>query len=69
MQISSMDESIGRILASLKELGIENDTLVVFTSDNGPEVGAGTTGRFKGRKRFLQEGGLRVPCIWQVSAR
>ena len=33
-----MDESVGRILQALKSLGIENNTLVVFTSDNGPEV-------------------------------
>jgi arylsulfatase A-like enzyme len=33
-----MDESVGRILQALKDLGIENNTLVVFTSDNGPEV-------------------------------
>lgn len=37
-KVSSMDESIGRILDALKELKLEEETLVIFTSDNGPEV-------------------------------
>eukprot|EP01042_Synura_sphagnicola_P001427 gene1427-1627_t len=63
-----MDYNIGRLLGLLDELGISNDTLVVFTSDNGPENGAGSGGpRLKGMKRLLTEGGIRVPTIWQVS--
>ncbi len=51
--VSAMDKSIGLLLAGLEELGLERDTLVVFTSDNGPEVEAGTAGRYKQSKRSL----------------
>lgn len=57
--------NIGRLLDVLDELGIAENTLVVFTSDNGPEEGAGSPGPFKGRKRYLNEGGIRVPTIVQ----
>lgn len=63
--VSNMDFNIGRLLDLFDSLGIANNTLVVFTSDNGPENGAGYTGGLKGRKRLLTEGGIRVPCIWQ----
>lgn len=63
--IANMDWNIGRLLAHLDELGVGKDTLVLFTSDNGPEIGAGFTGGFKGRKRLLTEGGIRVPCLWR----
>jgi arylsulfatase A-like enzyme len=68
--VSAMDRSIGRVLRKLQDLGIEENTLVVFTSDNGPEdaMGIGNTGSalpYKGCKRYLYEGGLRVPTIWQ----
>ena len=53
-------------------MNIERNTLVVFLSDNGPEHDAGTTGwpwtassGHRGNKRYLYEGGIRVPCIWQ----
>ena len=63
-----MDYNIGRLLGLLDELGISKETLVVFTSDNGPENGAGSGGpRLKGMKRLLTEGGIRVPTIWKVS--
>jgi arylsulfatase len=59
------------VLATLRELGLEKDTLVVFSSDNGPthDVGGVDTGFFKsaaglrGLKGSLYEGGIRVPCI------
>jgi len=63
--IADMDEQIGKMLALLEKLGIEKDTLVVFTSDNGPENFAGKTAGFRERKRFLYEGGIRVPAIAQ----
>ena len=63
--VSNMDMNIGRLLDLVDQLGIAESTLIVFTSDNGPENGAGSAGRFKGRKRQLAEGGLRVPAIWQ----
>ena len=63
--IADMDEQIGKMLAHLEKLGIEQDTLVVFTSDNGPEYFAGKTAGLKGSKRHLYEGGIRVPAIVQ----
>lgn len=66
------DRQIGRILAKLDELGLAENTVVVFSSDNGPEdititnashSGVGSPGPFRGRKRSLYEGGVRVPLI------
>lgn len=67
--VSAMDDSLGKILQALHDLDLEQDTLVLFTSDNGPENSAGTTAGFKNRKRFLHEGGIRVPAIWQWPGR
>jgi arylsulfatase A-like enzyme len=39
--VASMDASIGWIMAQLRDMGLDNNTIVVFTSDNGPEAGAG----------------------------
>jgi len=63
--VTAMDASIGMLLDTVEELGIAEDTLIVFHSDNGPEVGAGNPGPFKEKKRSLLEGGIRVPAIWQ----
>ena len=71
--ISAMDEQVGRLRNKLKALGIAENTVLFYTSDNGPE-GKSTTGRTQGitkgltgRKRSLHEGGIRVPGIieWQ----
>ena len=69
-QVTSMDHAIGTVLTALETLGIEKNTLVVFTSDNGPEFvtrggNAGGTGGLRGAKRALYEGGVRVPAIFQ----
>jgi arylsulfatase A-like enzyme len=68
--ITRMDSEIGRILDLLSELGLDEQTLVLFTSDNGPSwVGGvdreffGSTGGLRGRKAQLREGGIRVPLI------
>ena len=68
--ITRMDEGIGRIMALLQAKGLDKDTLVVFTSDNGPHAeGAhdakffGSGGALRGIKRDLYEGGIRVPTI------
>lgn len=66
--ITRLDRDLGRILKLLKDLGLDEDTLVIFTSDNGPHAEGGgdptffnSSGPFKGIKRALYEGGIRVP--------
>jgi arylsulfatase A-like enzyme len=70
--ITRMDREIGRLLEQIRQAGLDNDTVVVFTSDNGPlyDQLAGTDceffhshGGLRGRKGSLYEGGIRVPCI------
>jgi arylsulfatase A-like enzyme len=60
--ISQMDEGIGRVLAALDDTGARDDTLVVFSSDNGGERFSDTW-PFVGKKMDLLEGGIRVPHI------
>lgn len=60
--IRELDFSVGRILVRLKELGLDRDTLVMFTSDNGPWFG-GSSGGLRGMKGDTWEGGIRVPLI------
>ena len=70
--ISAMDEQVGRLRAELERLGISEQTLITFCSDNGPEGGSkspGSTGGFRGRKRSLYEGGVRVPGIIEWPAK
>lgn len=66
--ISRMDRDIGRLFKKLKTLGIENNTIVFFTSDNGPEYEIkdrffNSNGKLRGGKRDLYEGGIRIPFI------
>ena len=60
--VAELDWSVGRVLAAVKDLGLEGRTLVVFTSDNGPWFG-GSTGGLRGMKGTSWEGGYRVPFI------
>jgi len=60
--VMSLDENIGKILAKLDELGMAENTVVVFTSDNGGERFSDTW-PFTGKKTELLEGGLRIPAI------
>ena len=60
--IAELDNSVGQILTHLKKLDLDERTLVVFTSDNGPWYG-GSTGGLRGMKGRTWEGGLRVPMI------
>jgi len=68
--ITRMDRDIGRLLDKLRELGIDENTIVFFTSDNGPHQEGGgnpfffqSSGVLRGFKRSLHEGGVRVPMI------
>jgi len=68
--ITRMDRDIGQIFSLLKKLGIDDNTFVMFSSDNGPhkEGGAdpeffGSSGPLRGIKRDLYEGGIRAPTI------
>jgi N-acetylgalactosamine-6-sulfatase len=70
--ITNADRHIGRLLSRLDQLGLADETMVLFTSDNGPEdilvrnashSGVGSAGPFRGRKRSLYEGGVRLPLI------
>ncbi len=62
--IAEMDEQIGRLMEGIKDLGIDNNTLVIFASDNGPYPHlAGRTQGLRGCKFSLYEGGIRLPFI------
>ena len=70
--MTSVDAAIGNLLEFLDKRGLADNTLLLFTSDNGPEdfrivrgvgPGSGSSGRFRGRKRSIYEGGVRMPCI------
>ncbi len=62
--IEELDDSTGQILDKLRAMGIAERTLVIFTSDNGPErKTGGTAAPLRGTKHTVYEGGLRVPCI------
>ncbi|WP_372846274.1 sulfatase-like hydrolase/transferase, partial [Pontiella sp.] len=68
--IEELDWSVGQILQTLRENGLEKKTLVIFTSDNGPwlskKEAAGNAGPLRDGKFSAYEGGCRVPCIaWQ----
>jgi arylsulfatase A-like enzyme len=65
-----LDEQVGQVLGLLQELGIEEDTLVMLSSDNGPHQEGGhdpeffnSNGPLKGHKRDLYEGGIRAPLL------
>jgi arylsulfatase A-like enzyme len=66
--ITALDEQVGRLRAELRTLGVAENTMLWFSSDNGPEGREktpenGSAGPFSGRKRSLREGGVRVPGL------
>ena len=70
-KITLLDKQVGRLLEKLKEINQLDNTLILFTSDNGPHYAKDgheleffdSNGQFKGGKRDLYEGGIRVPLI------
>lgn len=61
--VESVDESVGRVLATLKELGLEQNTLVILTSDNGGFYNATSNAPLRANKGAYYEGGIRVPLL------
>ncbi len=70
--VADLDAQLGRLFTALDELNLADNTLILFSSDNGPEdihvknaghSGVGSAGPFRGRKRSLYEGGIRVPGL------
>lgn len=70
--ITTMDRALGRLFDGLKDAGLDQNTVILLTSDNGPEdidirsaqwSAAGSAGPLRARKRSLYEGGVRVPWI------
>ena len=68
--VEHMDNGIGQVMLLLKELGIDDNTIVMFTSDNGPHREGGhdpkffdSNGPLRGHKRDLYEGGIRAPML------
>ncbi len=64
--LAVMDRGIGRVMDTLKECGIDENTIVMFTSDNGPQL-YGDVDRYncnlRSEKKFVYEGGIKVPAI------
>jgi arylsulfatase A len=68
--VKELDDYVGDLLNKLKELGLENNTIVIFASDNGPHLEGGadpdyfdSNGRLRGYKRDMYEGGIRTPML------
>ena len=68
--VTGVDRAFGQILDALKELGLDKNTIVIFTSDNGPHHEGGADpdffksyGPFRGIKRDVYEGGIRIPMV------
>jgi uncharacterized sulfatase len=66
--VAELDWSVGQIIARLAQLRLEQNTLVIFTSDNGPWYG-GSTGGLRGMKGNTWEGGIRVPLVARLPGR
>jgi len=65
--VEEIDWSVGQILQTLRELGLDSKTLVIFTSDNG--AASGSSAPWRGKKGSVFEGGVREPCIMRWPGR
>ena len=65
--ITQMDDAIGEIFGKLRDLGLDDNTLVMFISDNGGD-GAANNVPLRGKKAEMFEGGLRVPLVARCPA-
>ena len=68
--VKELDDYVGELLNKLKELGLEENTIVIFASDNGPHIEGGadpdyfnSNGKLRGYKRDMYEGGIRTPML------
>lgn len=68
-EITAMDEAFGKIRAELKKLGIQDNTILWYCSDNGALPRVGSTGGFRGNKGSVYEGGVLVPAIMEWPAK
>ena len=59
--IEELDWSVGELLKAVKDLGLDDSTLVIFTTDNG--AASGSSQPLRGKKASMFEGGIRVPCV------
>jgi arylsulfatase A-like enzyme len=66
--VMELDWSVGQVLQALKDAGVDHNTLVIFSSDNGPWF-QGNAGRMRGRKGQTWEGGMRVPFLARFPGR
>lgn len=62
--IENIDDNVGRLTKQLADWGIEDDTLLIFMTDNGPSA-SNYNGDHKGKKGSVDEGGTRVPSFWR----
>jgi len=70
--IEHLDDGIGKVIAALKQAGLSDNTIIIFTSDNGGQLGVGASnGPLSGGKGQMYEGGIRVPtcAVWPGKTR